>query len=141
MEFAIYIIERNEVENRQMREMLGRLSHPVRVLEERDLDAGRSKIDIVLLGISESEKDITGIRARISRIRSLSPEAQIILCTPDDTKGLDTTVLHLEARAFLLKPIEESTFVTLLNKILTGMHRRKQRDQYLKSGQRASRIT
>jgi len=140
MDFAIYIIERNDVENQQMRSMLGKLAHPVRILEETDVDAGRSKIDIVLLGISESLSDLSDIRARISRIRSLSPGVQIILCTPEDTKELDTTVLHLEARAFLLKPLEESTFVTLLNKILSGMHRRKQRDEYLKSSQKTSRI-
>ena len=141
MDFAIYIVERNDVENQQMRKMLGKLAHPVRVIEESDVDAGRSKVDIVLLGISDSEEDISVIRAKISRIRSLSPEAQIVLCTPEETKGLDTTVLHLEARAFLLKPLEESTFVTLLNKILAGMHRRKQREEYLKSGHKASRIT
>jgi DNA-binding NtrC family response regulator len=141
MDFAIYIIERNEVEHQQMRAMLDKLAHPVRVLDESDVDAGRTKIDIVLLGISDSEDDITDIRARLSRIRSLSPGAQIILCTPDDTKGLDTTVLHLEARAFLLKPLEESTFVTLINKILSQIHRRKQRDEYVKSGQKASRIS
>jgi hypothetical protein len=66
MDFAIYIIESNEVEHQHMRAMLGKLAHPVRVLEESDVDAGRSKIDIVLLGISDSEEDITDIRARLS---------------------------------------------------------------------------
>lgn len=140
MDFAIYIIERNEVENRQIRDLIKKLTHPVRILEKSELDAGRKKVDIVLLGISDSQVDMAEIQAELSRIRSLSPGAQIILCTPDDTKDLDTTVLHLEARAFLLKPLEETTFVTLLNKILSQMHRRKQRDEYLKAGQKASRI-
>jgi len=140
MEFAIYIIERNEVENRHIRELLKKLSYPVRVLDSSELDKGRPKIDIVILGISEGDSDTSEIRARISRVRSLSPTAQIILCTPHEVEGLDTTVQHLEARAFLLKPLEAKAFVTLLNKVLSQIHRRRQREEYLKSSQKMNVI-
>ncbi|MDH3217436.1 MAG: sigma-54 dependent transcriptional regulator [Candidatus Krumholzibacteria bacterium] len=141
MDFAIYLIERNEVENRQIRAFLKKLSHPVRVLDSAAVDTGRPKIDIVILGISDSDRAMSEIQAKISRIRSLSPGAQIILCTPDNTEDLDTWVLQLEARAFLLKPLEEATFVTLLNKILSQIHRRKQRDEYVKSSSKATRLS
>lgn len=140
MEFAIYIVEKNDIERREIRSLLGKLSHPVRVVEPAELDSGRFKIDIVVVGIDETASDLTSIRAKLSRIRSLSPRAQVVLCTPQETQALDTTILEFEARAFLLKPLEETTFVTLLNKMVSQMHRRMQRDEYLKGSQKSSRI-
>jgi len=141
MEFAIHIIEDHEVENRRIRDMIKKVTPPIRIVEVDEVDAGRTNIDVVILGISEEDRDITKVRSKLSRIKSLSPRAQIVLCTPQNTDGLDSTILNLEARAFLLKPLEESTFVTLLNKMLSQMHRRKQRDQYLKEAKRASKLS
>jgi DNA-binding NtrC family response regulator len=140
MDFAIYVIERNDVENRRIRELLKKLAHPVRVLDDSDLGAGRISVDIVIAGISTSAEGSSEMQAPLSRIRSLSPNAQVILCTPPDAKDLDAAALRLGARAFLLKPLEESTFVSLLNKILSQVHRRRQRDEYLKSARKSSRL-
>lgn len=140
MKFAIHIIEDHELDNRKIREMIKKVAAPIRIVEVEEVDAGRTHIDVVIMGISEEDRDISKVRGKLSRIKSLSPRAQIILCTPQNTEGLDSTILNLEARAFLLKPLEETTFVTLLNKMLSQMHRRKQRDQYLKEAKRASRL-
>ena len=141
MDFAIYTIEQNDVDRRHIESLLKKLSHPVRIMDPAELDAGRSRIDIVIVGLSEGGADITDVRARLSRIRSLSPRAQVILCTPQDTQAVGTNILDLEARAYLLKPLDESAFLTLLNKILSQMQRRKRRDEYLKDAQKSSRIS
>jgi two-component system NtrC family response regulator len=140
MDFAIHIIERNDIDNQRIRELVEKLQFPVQMVENDGIDSGRLNIDIVLLGVSPGE-DLTEIRASLSRIRSLSPKAQIILCTPQDTEALDTTILDLEARSFLLKPLEEKTFVALLSKMLSQMRRRKEREKYLKSSKKTSRLT
>jgi two-component system NtrC family response regulator len=140
MDFAIYVIERNEVENRRIRDLLKKLAHPVRLLDDSDLGAGRVNVDLVIAGISGSMEGNDEMQAPISRIRSLSPNAQIILCTPPDAKDLDAAALRLGARAFLLKPLEESTFVTLINKVLSQVQRRRQRDEYLRSSRKTSRL-
>lgn len=140
-DFAIHIIEADDTDRQQIHELIGKLSHPVRVMDADALDSGERSIDLVIVGISETDTDLTDVRAKVTRVRSLSPGAQIILCTPHETEGIDTAALHLEARAFLLKPLEEKTFVTLLNKILSQMSRRKRREEYLKSSHKTSRIS
>ncbi len=62
------------------------------------------------------------------------------MCTPSETQALDSTIMSLGARSFLLKPVEEATFVTLLNKMLSQIHKRKQREKYVKSSTKTSRI-
>ena len=140
MDFAIHIIEENTSDRGRVRDLIQKLSHPIRVIEPSELDDGRVKIDIVIAGISDDPEQIEKARAELSRVRSLCPSAQVVLCTPQDTEGLDSTILSLEARAFLLKPLEEKTFSTLLNKILSQMQRRRQRDKYLKDSKKTSRI-
>jgi transcriptional regulator with PAS, ATPase and Fis domain len=140
MEFAIYIIESSDYENQQIRELTKKLAQPARIVESTELDEGRPAIDIVILGLSTKE-DIEPTKQRLARIRSLCPAAQIVLCLPPDTESLDSMIMSFGARSFLLKPIEENTFVTLLNKMLSGMHRRKQREKYLKGSQKSTRIS
>ncbi len=140
MEFAIHIIESSDYEIQHIKDLTKKLAQPVRIVEAAELDKGRPAIDIVILGLSTKE-DIEPARHRLSRIRSLCPGAQIILCMPPDTESLDSTIMSFGARSFLLKPIEEETFVTLLNKMLAGMHRRKQREKYIKGSQKSSRIS
>lgn len=140
MDFAIYIIEPNDADNRHVRELIRHLRHPVRIVEPKEIDAGRSHVDVIILGISKQDTDIRAVRAKLARVRSLSPRAQIVLCTPQDTEGLDSTILNLEARAFLLKPLEQATFTALLGKMISQMQRRKQREQYLKSAQKTSQL-
>ncbi|UCG51497.1 MAG: sigma-54-dependent Fis family transcriptional regulator [Candidatus Latescibacterota bacterium] len=140
MEFAIHIIESSDFERQNIRDFTKKLAHPVRIVEPPELDKGRPTIDIVILGLSTDE-DVEPARAQLSRIRSLCPTAQIVLCTPSDTEALDSTIMSFGARSFLLKPIEEKTFVTLLNKMLSQMHRRKQREKYVKGSRKTSRIS
>jgi len=139
MEFAIHIIETSDYEAQNVRELSKKLAFPVRVVEPAELDAGTAHVDIVILGISK-DPDIGTARATLSRIRSLCPTAQVVLCTPTETQALDSTIMSLGARSFLLKPVEEKTFVALLNKMLSQIHKRKQREKYVKSAEKTSRI-
>ena len=139
MEFAIHIIETSDYETQNVRELSTKLAFPVRVVEPAELDAGTAHVDIVILGISK-DPDIAAARAKLSRIRSLCPAAQVVLCTPTETQALDATIMSLGARSFLLKPVEEKTFLALLNKMLSQIHKRKQREKYVKSVEKTSRI-
>ena len=139
MEFAIHIIETSDYETQNVRELSTKLAFPVRVVEPAELDAGTAHVDIVILGISK-DPDIAAARAKLSRIRSLCPAAQVVLCTPTETQALDATIMSLGARSFLLKPVEEKTFVALLNKMLSQIHKRKQWEKYVKSVEKTSRI-
>jgi transcriptional regulator with PAS, ATPase and Fis domain len=139
MEFAIHIIETSDYEAQQVRDLTKKLAFPVRIVDVAEIDAGTPSIDIVIVGLSK-DPDVSTVRAKLSRIRSLCPVAQVVLCTPSETQALDSTVMSLGARSFLLKPLEENTFVTLLNKMLSQIQKRKQREKYIKSSQKTSRI-
>ncbi len=140
MEFAIHIIEPNSYEAQHIKDLTRKLVHPVRIVEAAEINEGYPKIDIVILGLS-TDPDVPDTRAELSRVRSLCPNIQVILCTPSETEALDSTIMNIGARAFLLKPVEEETFVALLNKILSGMHKRKQRERYVKGSKKPSRIS
>ena len=139
MEFAIHIIETSDYETQHVRDLTKKIAFPVRIVETVEIDAGSPKIDVVILGLAK-EPDITGARAKLAHIRSLCPGAQVVLCTPTETQALDATIMSLGARSFLLKPLEETTFVTLLNKMLSQIHKRKQREKYVKGAEKTSRI-
>ena len=84
MEFAIHIIEPSNYDAQHVRDLTKKLAFPIRIVENADIDKGRANIDIVVLGLS-SELDVTDARLRLSRVKSICPEAQIVLCTPSDT--------------------------------------------------------
>jgi transcriptional regulator with PAS, ATPase and Fis domain len=139
MEFAINIVETSDYEAQTVRDLTKKLAFPVRIVEQSEVDAGSPHVDVLILGLSK-DPDIDDARARLSRIRSLCPAAQVVLCVPSETQSLDSTILGLGARSFLLKPLEEKTFVTLLNKMLSQIHKRKQREKYVKGSEKTSRI-
>jgi transcriptional regulator with PAS, ATPase and Fis domain len=136
----MHIEETSDYEAQIVRDLVKKLAFPVRFVETAEIDAGAPHIDIVVLGLSR-EPDVAAARAKLSRIRSLCPAAQLVLCTPSETQALDSTIMSLGARSFLLKPLEEKTFVGLLNKILSQIHKRKQREKYVKGSEKTSRIT
>jgi transcriptional regulator with PAS, ATPase and Fis domain len=139
MEFAIHIIETSDYEAQQIRDLTRKLAFPVRLVETPEMDAGTAHVDVVILGLSR-DPDVGAARAQLSRVRSLCPAAQVVLCVPTETQALDSTIMGLGARSFLLKPLEEQTFVTLLNKMLSQIHKRKQREKYVKGAQKTSRL-
>jgi DNA-binding NtrC family response regulator len=139
MEFAIHIIETSDYEAQNVRDLSRKLAFPVRIVELSEIDAGTPHVDVVILGLAK-DPDIAGARAKLSRIRSLCPAAQVVLCTPSETQSLDATIMSLGVRSFLLKPLEEKTFLALLNKMLSQVHKRKQREKYVKSAEKTSRI-
>jgi transcriptional regulator with PAS, ATPase and Fis domain len=139
MEFAIHIIETSAYETQHVKDLTKKVAFPVRIVETAEIDAGTPKIDIVILGLAK-DPDVTTARAKLTRIRSLCPGAQVVLCAPSEIQALDSTIMSLGARSFLLKPLEENTFVTLLNKMLSQIQKRRQREKYIKSSQKTSRI-
>ena len=139
MEFAIHIIETSDYETQHVRDLTKKIAFPVRIVETVEIDAGSPKIDVVILGLAK-DPDVVAARAKLARIRSLCPGVQVVLCTPSETQALDATIMSLGARSFLLKPLEETTFVTLLNKMLSQIQKRRQREKYVKSSEKTSRI-
>ena len=60
------------------------------------------------------------------------------MCAPRETEELDSKILELGARAFVLKPIDESTFVSLLEETLSQIALRKQREAHARSAKKSS---
>lgn len=134
---TILVLEPNDWERENIRNHLRELSSPVRVLEPADLEAGRPQIDVVILGLSDAVSLETA-RAQLERARRRSPKAQLIVCAPRETEDLDSKILDLGARAFVLKPIDEDIFVSLLEETVSQITLRKQREAYTRSAKKSS---
>jgi DNA-binding NtrC family response regulator len=134
---AILVLEPNDWDREHICNYLRELSTPVRILESEHLENGRARIDIVILGLSDAVSLETA-RAQLAQARARSPKAQLIVCAPRETKDLDSKILELGARAFVLKPIDEHTFVSLLEETLSQISLRKQREAYARSAKKSS---
>jgi DNA-binding NtrC family response regulator len=130
---TLLLLEPNEWDREQIRAYLRGLSTPVRVLEASALSNGRSKFDAVILGLSDAVSLETA-RAQLKEARSRNPTAQLIVCAPRDTEDLDSKILELGARAFVLKP-------ALMEETLSQITLRKQRVAYDRSAKKASQVT
>ena len=137
--FNILIIESNEWDRGQLRQHIGTLSHPVRVLGPADLESARHQPDIVVLGISD-DVSLETSRATINRAREIAPHTQLILCAPRGLPDLDHRVLELKARAFVLKPVDENTLRRLLEETLSAIGLRSEREAYQRATRTSSRL-
>lgn len=137
---AVLIIESNDWDREHIRSLVRRVSVPVRVLDSRHLKPGKTRVDVVILGVSDAVSLETA-RAQLKAARGANPRTQLILCAPRETKDLDSKALELNARAFVFKPIDDETFVALLEETLSQIQLRKQREAYARSSQNSSNIT
>jgi DNA-binding NtrC family response regulator len=103
----------------------------------RDLESKRTHVDLIILGFSD-DVSLQTSRAHLETARTAYPQAQLILCAPAELPGLDNVIIDLKARAFLLKPLDETTFKTLLDDTLGRIQLRKQREEYAKAAKRAA---
>jgi transcriptional regulator with PAS, ATPase and Fis domain len=125
---GILVIDSSDWDREQVRGYLRELSKPVRVLQIRDLvsNAGKAPhVDLIILGLTD---DVS------------FPQAQLILCAPPDLPGLDNVIIDLKARAFLLKPLDEETFTSLLEETLGRIQLRMQREEYARAAKRAAHV-
>lgn len=136
----VIVIDANDWDREQVIGHLKSLSRPVRLIDITEMDDGDARPDVIILGVSD-ELSLRTARAHLATARERSPQAQLILCAPRDLPGLDARVLELKARAFLLKPIEKSTFEHLLEETLGQIRLRQERAQYSKTSRSASEIT
>ena len=134
---AVLLLESNDWDREQIRSHLQRLSLPVRILDAGHIEKSRIRIDAVILGLSDSVSLKTA-RAQLEKARARNPKAQLIVCAPRDMPDLDSTILELGARAFVLKPIDEDTFVSLLEETLSQIALRKERETYARSSRKSS---
>jgi DNA-binding NtrC family response regulator len=134
---AILVLEPNDWDREHISNHLRGLSTPVRILEPAQLENGRTRIDIVILGLSDTVSLETA-RTQLKKAREKNPKSQLIVCAPRETEDLDSKILELGARAFVLKPIDESIFVALLEETLSQIALRKQREAYARSARKSS---
>jgi two-component system response regulator AtoC len=134
---AVLIIESNDWDREQIRTYVKKLSIPVRILNARHLANSKTRVDVIILGVSDAISLETA-RTQLNKVRSSNPMAQLILCAPRETKDLDAKILELNARAFVLKPIDQETFATLLEETLSQIQLRKQREAYARGRKRPS---
>ena len=138
--YNVLIIENNDWDREQVRQHLAGLSTPVRILSTRESQSANAQPDLIVLGFSD-QLSLDTSRSQLDKARAAAPHSQLILCAPREIDDLDKRVIQLRARAFLLKPIDETTFKTLLEDTLLAIERRKQRSDYTRSSRKASRIT
>ncbi|MGD8412764.1 MAG: sigma-54 dependent transcriptional regulator [Candidatus Latescibacterota bacterium] len=134
---AILVLESNDWDREHISTHLRELSTPVRIVEPAQLETTGVRIDVVILGLSDAISLETA-RAQLAKARERSPKAQLIVCAPRDTVDLDSKILELGARAFVLKPIDETTFVSLLEETLSQITLRKQREAYARNAKKSS---
>jgi DNA-binding NtrC family response regulator len=137
--YSILVIESSDWDAEQIRVYLRGLSKPVRILRASDLEGEGVHIDIVVMGFTDAVSLDTA-RPILDKARSVSPGAQLILCVPRESPDLDRKVLQLKARAFVLKPIEEETFRTLLEQTLTSIHLRRERQEHARASKRSTKV-
>lgn len=136
--YGILVIEASDWDAEQLRALLRSLSKPVRILKASDLEEG-VRVDVIILGFTDAVSLETS-RATLEKARALSPNAQLILCVPRESEDLDRKVLELKARAFLLKPIEETTFHALMEQTLASIHLRRERQEHARASKRSVHV-
>jgi two-component system response regulator AtoC len=136
---GILVIDSNDWDREQVRSFLRDLRRPVSVLGTRDLASQKARVDLIILGFSD-DVSLKTSRAHLDKARAAFPHAQLILCAPPDLPGLDNVILDLKARAFLLKPLDEETFKTLLEDVLGRIQLRKEREEYARAAKKASHV-
>ncbi len=137
--YGILVIESNDWDAEQLRAHLRALSKPVRVLKSSDLDQDGTRIDVIILGFTDAVSLETS-RSVLEKARALAPSAQLILCVPRASTDIDRKVLELKARAFLLKPIEEETFRSLMEQTLSSIHLRRERQEHARASKRSIKV-
>jgi len=135
---AILLLEPNDWDREHIRGYLQELAAPVRILDSSQIDNPGARVDIVILGLSDAVSLETA-RAQLARARERSPKSQLIVCAPRETKDLDSKILELGARAFVLKPVDPDTFTSLLEETLAQISLRMQREAYAKSARKSSK--
>ncbi len=136
--YGILVIESSDWDAEQLSAFLRSLSKPVRVLKTSDLDQ-EPRIDVIILGYTDPISLETS-RQTLERARSLSPGAQLILCVPRESTDADRRALELKARAFLLKPVVESTFHELMEQTLASIHLRRERQEHARASKRSIKV-
>jgi DNA-binding NtrC family response regulator len=137
--YGILVIESSDWDAEQIRVYLRGLSKPVRILRASELDGDGVHIDIIVMGFTDAVSLDTA-RPILEKAHAVSPGAQLILCVPRESPDLDRKVLQLKARAFVLKPIEEETFRTLLEQTLTSIHLRRERQEHARASKRSTKV-
>jgi len=137
--YGILVIESNDWDAEQLRASLRTVSKPVRILKSSELDVENVHVDVIILGFTDAVSLETS-RATLEKARSISPGAQVILCVPRDTQDLDRRVMELKARAFVLKPVDEETFRSLMEQTLASIHLRRERQEHTRATKRSAKV-
>ncbi|MFH1756054.1 MAG: sigma-54 dependent transcriptional regulator [Candidatus Latescibacterota bacterium] len=141
MEIAILIIDTDPREETSIRSLLEKMPFPLRFIDTADPRPGKNGVDVVIFGLPHNPKHEPRLKKTLANVRTTSPHAQVILLAPRILTNLDEKILEYEARSILLKPIDEITFTSFFEKILSPLLRRKEREDYNKETSKASRIT
>lgn len=137
--YGILVIESSDWDAEQIRVYLRNLSKPVRILKASELDDEGVRVDVIVMGFTDVVSLDTA-RPILEKARAVSPNAQLILCVPRESPDLDRKVLQLKARAFVLKPIEEETFRTLLEQTVASIHLRHERQEHARASKRSIKV-
>jgi two-component system NtrC family response regulator len=137
---AILVLESNDWDREQIRSHLRDLSVPVRIVDVNTAEKSRTRIDAIILGLSD-DISLETARRQLELARARNPKAQLIVCAPRETRDLDARIIELSARAFVLKPIDSNTFRSLLEETLAQITLRHQREVYVRKAKKTSDVS
>ena len=136
--YRILVIDSNDWDAELVRSALRKVSKPVRLLRDVDLEKEGSQIDLIVLGFSD-DVSLETARPVLEKARVMSPGVQVILCVPPDLPGLDRKALTFKARALVHKPVEEDMLRQLVDDSLAQIQLRHERKEYAKANRRSAR--
>jgi two-component system response regulator AtoC len=136
--YRILVIDSNDWDAELVRSALRKVSKPLRLLRDTDLDRAGSRIDLIVLGFTDDVSMETA-RPALEKARALSPGAQLILCVPRELPDLDRKSLTFKARAQVHKPVDEDTLRQLVEDTLGQIQLRHERQEYAKATRRSAR--
>ncbi len=136
---SILVVDANDWDAEHIRGCLRTLSMPVHLLRPADLEHDGVRVDVVVLGVSD-DVSLETSRGILEKAHARAPGAQVILCAPRDLPDLDRRVLEVRARAFVFKPVDEGPFRELMERTLSQIHLRHERQEHARGSKRSVKI-
>jgi len=135
---VILVIDSNDWDAEHVRGCLRRISKPVRLIRDTDLDREGTHLDLIVLGFSDAVSMQTA-KPILDKARAMNPGVQLILCVPPELPNLDRNVIAFKARSLVHKPIDEGTFRELVEQTLAQIQLRRERQDYARASRRSTR--
>jgi DNA-binding NtrC family response regulator len=136
--YRILVIDSSDWDAETVRSAVRRVSKPITLLRDADLERDGDHLDLIVLGFSDDVSMETS-RPALEKARARNPGVQLILCVPREIPDLDKKALTFKARALVHKPVDQDALRQLIEDSLAQIQRRYERQEYVKTTRRSAR--